>query len=143
MTGQSWMFVKASWKGGTKFVVENRSGNRSTIEARVPSGEASRHFSPIDTFLASLAACAGTNVLVLLLDGGTTVRSLTVKAECILQHARPMSFEKIHLIFLLAVDADAGLVSDAIEESMTLVCPIAVTVGRAAEVTWEQQAASW
>jgi len=139
VTGQSWVFVKASWKGGTKFTVENRSGCRSTIEARVPQGEASRHFSPVDTFLASLAACAGTNVLVLLQNHGATVRSLTVKAECILQHASPMAFEKIHLIFLTATDAGDGTVSGAIEESMTLVCPIAVTIGRAAEVTWEQQ----
>jgi putative redox protein len=138
MTGTSWIFVKASWKGGTKFVIENRAGCRETITARVPAGETSRYFSPVDAFIASLAACAGTNVVLILLDQGVTVKSFTVKAECILKDTEPRSFEKIHLHFLLGGEMDDGIVMEAITRSMTLVCPIAVTIGRAAEVTWEQ-----
>ena len=137
MAGQSWIFVKASWKGGTTFVVENRAGCREIIAAREPAGAQSRHFSPIDAFIASLAACAGTNVVLLLLDRGIAVRSFTVKAECILNAAEPRSFEKIHLHFLLGGEMDEGIAADAITRSMTLVCPIAVTVGKAADVTWE------
>jgi len=139
MAGSSWIFVKATWRGGTKFVVENRAGYKSTITARVPEGETSRHFSPVDAFIASLAACAGTNVVLLLEDGGIPVRSFTVKAECILGSGEPRSFEKIHLIFLINGNMTDETARDAITRSMTLICPIAVTVGRAAEVTWELQ----
>ncbi len=58
----SWTFVKASWKSGMKFVVENGSGCKSTIAIRDPAGEEPRHFAPTDAFLASLAPCAGANV---------------------------------------------------------------------------------
>ncbi len=138
MAGPSWIFVKASWKGGTKFVVENRNGCRETLTARVPAGETSRHFSPVDAFIAALAACAGTNVVLILQDQGVTVKSFTVKAECILNSAEPRSFEKIHLHFLLTGEIDEKIVTEAITRSMTLVCPIAVTIGRATDVTWEQ-----
>lgn len=139
MAGNSWVFVKASWKGGTKFVIENRSGSKATIMARVHADETLHPFSPVETFIASLAACAGTNVVLLLEDGGFTVRSLIVKAECIHGAGEPRTFEKIHLIFLVSGGMDEPTVQNAINRSMTLVCPIAVTIGKSTDVTWECQ----
>jgi uncharacterized OsmC-like protein len=139
MTGSTWTFVKASWKGGTQFVVENRNGSRQSLVARAPEGVTPRHFSPVDAFIASLAACAGTNVILLLDDAGMTPRSFTVKAECVFRHDEPRCFEKIHLICLVGGDAGEEMVRDAISRSVTAVCPIAVTIGRAADVTWEFQ----
>jgi putative redox protein len=137
MAGTTWTFVKASWKGGTQFVVENRDGTRQSLVARPPDGKIPRHFSPVDAFIASLAACAGTNVILLLDEEGVKPRSFTIKAECVFRHEEPRCFEKIHLTFLVSGDANEEMVRDAITRSVTAVCPIAVTIGKAAGVTWE------
>lgn len=141
MTGNTWSFVKASWKGGTQFVVENRNGDRLTLIARAQEGDSPRHFSMVDAFIASLACCTGTNVLLLLDNNGIIPRSLTVKAECIFHLDEPRSFEKIHLIFLVSGDILEEMVRNIINRSVTSVCPIAVTLGKSIEVTWELQMA--
>ena len=138
MTGSTWTFVKASWKGKTQFVVENHDGSRLILAARAGE-DAPRHFSPVDAFIASLAACAGTNVILLLDDAGITPGSFTVKAECVFRHGEPRCFEKIHLTFIIAGDFGEEVVRNAAARSMTAVCPIAVTIGKAADVTWECQ----
>lgn len=137
MTGSTWTFVKASWKGGTQFVVENRDGGRLTLVARTQKGDDSRHFTMVDAFIASLSCCAGTNVILLLDTQGIQPRSFTVKGECIFQHDEPRSFDKIHLIFLVSGDVDDAVVRDAIHRSVTAVCPIAVTLGKSVDLTWE------
>lgn len=137
MTGSTWTFVKASWKGGTQFVVENRGGDRLTLVARTPDGDSPRHFTMVDAFISSLACCTGTNVIFLLDDHGIIPGSFTVKAECIFRHDEPRSFEKIHLIFLVSGDMEEEVVRNAILRSVTAVCPIAVTLGKSVKITWE------
>lgn len=139
MTGSTWTFVKASWKGGSEFVVENRNGGCLNLVARTPEGDIPRHFTMVDAFISSLACCTGTNVLFMLDDQGIVPRSLTVKAECVFGHDEPRAFEKIHLIFLVSADADEEIVRNSILRSVTAVCPIAVTLGRSVEITWELQ----
>ncbi|OPX63205.1 MULTISPECIES: OsmC family protein [unclassified Methanoregula] len=137
MTGTTWTFVKASWKGGTRFVVENRDGGRLTLVARNSEGDTPRRFSMVDAFIASLASCTGTNVILLLDDSGITPRSFTVKAECVFRHDEPRVFETIHLIFLVGGDIEEEVVRTAVRRSVTAVCPIAVTLGRSVEITWD------
>nr|WP_319537913.1 OsmC family protein [uncultured Methanospirillum sp.] len=139
MTGSTWTFVKASWKGGSEFVVENRNGNRLTLVAKIPEGETPRHFTMVDAFISSLACCTGTNVLFLLDAQGIMPRSFTVKAECVFRHDEPRAFETIHLIFLVSADTDYEVLHNAILRSVTAICPIAVTLGRSVEITWELQ----
>ncbi len=139
MTGNTWTFVKASWKGGTQFVVENRDGSRLTLIARTPEGDTPRHFSMVDAFIASLASCTGTNVILLLEDSGITPRSLTVKAECVFRHDEPRAFEKIHLIILVSGEVEEEVVRNVVSRSVTAVCPIAVTLGKSVTITWDLQ----
>lgn len=139
MTGNTWTFVKASWKGGAQFVVENRDGDRLTLITRHQDGDSTHHFTMVDAFISSLACCTGTNVLYILDTQGSMPRSFTVKAECVFRHDEPRSFEKIHLIFLVSGDTDEETIRSAIIRAVTAVCPIAVTVGRAVEITWELQ----
>ncbi|OPY37535.1 MAG: hypothetical protein A4E35_01451 [Methanoregula sp. PtaU1.Bin051] len=137
MRASTWTFVKASWKGGTRFVVENRDGGRLTLVARPPDGDTHRHFSMVDAFISSLASCTGTNVILLLDESGVTPRSFTVKAECVFRHDEPRVFEKIHLIFLVSGDIGEDVVREAVRRSVTAVCPIAVTLGRSVGITWD------
>jgi putative redox protein len=139
MTGSTWTFVKASWKGGTRFAVENRDGRKLSLTARSRKGESPRSFSPVDAFISSAAACAGTNVILLLDEYGIQPRSCTVKAECVFSHDEPRSFEKIHFIFLFSGDIDEEVLRSAIHRSVTAVCPIAVMLGKVATLTWDLQ----
>ena len=51
----------------------------------------------------------------------------------------PAVFEALHLTFILTGDLDEKAVAHAIRETMTVMCPVAVMMEKAAEVTWEQR----
>ena len=56
-----------------------------------------------------------------------------------LREKPPAVFESLHLTFYLSGNLDEKAVAHAIRETMTVMCPVAVMMGKAAEVTWEQR----
>jgi len=138
MNGQSWLFVKASWTRGSSFLIENRDGSRITLEIRKKEKGKENCFAPVEGFIASLGACAGINVIMMLQDEGLNPESFTVKVECLVNNTTPRIIEKIHLIFLVSGMIEDPALETIISQVMTLMCPIAVTVGKATAVTWEQ-----
>ena len=94
-------------------------------------------FAPVEAFIASLGSCAGINVIMLLEEKGVSPNTCTVKTECLISHQTPRTIEKIHLEFIFAGLFSQETAKTAITKVMTLICPIAVTVGKATSVTWE------
>jgi putative redox protein len=87
--------------------------------------------------IASLGGCAGTEVIKGISKRGVKPKSFTVRVEGSRRKTPPTAFEKIHVTFMLSGDIDDQMVTEAIQETMTLNCLIAVTLGRVGNVTWE------
>lgn len=137
MSNQSWLFIKASWKGGGAFTIENRYGSQISLEIRGKDKNNRDSIAPVEAFIASLGGCAGVNVIMMLQEEGISPDACTVKVECLLNNEIPRTIEKIHLNFLLTGMIEDKIVESVITRAMTLMCPIAVTVGKATEITWE------
>ena len=95
--------------------------------------------NPIDYLLASLGSCTGIKVLLELTERGARPDSLRVTIFGTRREKPPAVFERLHLMFYLTGILDDRVVAHAIHETMTVMCPVAVMMGKAVEVTWEQR----
>lgn len=127
------LFMDVSYEDGTHFLAKNGSGSRIAIGGDNPN--------PIDYLIASLGGCTGTMVIKGLSEKGVKPESFTIKIEGSRRKTPPTVFEKIHVIFTLSGDLDDRIVAEVVRETMTLKCPVAVTLGRVGEMTWEHHIA--
>lgn len=123
------LIMNVSYNNGTHFIAENDAGSRIAIGGENPC--------PIEYLIASLGGCTGTKVIKGLSERGVKPKSFTVRIEGSRRKTPPTVFEKIHVTFMLSGDLDDRMVAETIQETMTLKCPIAVTLGRVGNVTWE------
>jgi putative redox protein len=123
------LLMDISYEEGTHFLAENSAGSRIAIGGDNPN--------PIDYLIASLGGCTGATIVKGLSEKGVKPDSFTVKIEGSRRKTPPTVFEKIHVAFTLSGDLDDRMVAEVIRETMTLNCPIAVTLGRVGDMTWE------
>ena len=125
------MVMNVSYEDGTLFLAENGVGSRIAMGGENPH--------PIEYLIASLGGCTGITVIKGLSEKGVKPKSFTVRIEGSRRKTLPTVFEKIHVTFMLSGDLDDRMVAETIQETMTLKCPIAVTLGRVGDVTWEHR----
>ncbi len=123
------LLMDISYEGGTHFLAKNGAGSRIAVGGDNPN--------PIEYLIASLGGCTGTMVINGLSEKGVKPESFNIKVEGSRRKTPPTVFEKIHVIFTLSGDLDDGMVAEVVRETMTLKCPVAVTLGRVGDVTWE------
>lgn len=125
------LLMDVSYEDSTHFLAKNGAGSRIAMGGDNPN--------PIDYLIASLGGCTGTMVIKGLSEKGVKPESFTIKVEGSRRKTPPTVFEKIHVTFTLSGDLEDGMVAEVVRETMTLKCPIAVTLGRAGNVTWEHR----
>lgn len=123
--------VTVRWEGNMAFHAENTRGGTMVMDDGVTN------CSPVEALMASLGGCVNTALLGQLKKDGADVRSIQVKVAGTRTAGLPAAYEKIHVIFSLEVNRDDTILGNMIRQAMTVFCPVAVTLGRAAEVTWE------
>lgn len=123
------LIMDISYEDGTHFLAQNSDGSK------IAMGGDSPH--PIEYLIASLGGCTGTMIVKGLSEKGIKPESFTIKVEGSRRKTPPTVFEKIHVAFTLSGDLDDGMVAEVVRETMTLKCPIAVTLGRVGDMTWE------
>lgn len=131
--------MNVAYENDLKFIAENSQGHRIPIEPGVALGGSENNPNPIDYLLAALGSCTGIKVLLDLTERSARPDSLRVTITGTRRETPPQVFEKLHLTFYLTGKLDDKTVSAAIHDTMTLMCPVAVMMGRAAEVTWEHR----
>jgi uncharacterized OsmC-like protein len=124
--------VNVHWMGSKRFRVENSHGKGSLILE-----EGTKECSPCDGFMGALGGCANLAVLGQLQKRGNVPRSLQTQVSGTRTVGLPSAYERIHVTFSLATDLDDATVTALIGQVMTVLCPVAVTLQLAAEVTWE------
>lgn len=123
------VIMNVSYEDSTYFLAKNSAGSRIAMDGENPH--------PIEYLVASLGGCTGVTVITGLMEKGIKPDSFTVNVEGSRRKTPPTIFEKIHVIFTLSGDMDDRSVAEIIRDTMTLKCPIAVTLGRVGDVTWE------
>ena len=121
--------MNVSHKDGTHFLAENGAGSKIAMGGDNPH--------PIEYLIASLGGCTGATVIKGLSEKGVKPESFAVKVEGSRRKTLPTVFEKVHVTFVLSGDLDDRMVAEVVQETMTLKCPIAVTLGQVGDMTWE------
>lgn len=121
--------MNVSYEDNTHFLAKNDASSRIAMGGENPH--------PVEYLIASLGGCVGMTVIKGLSERGVKPKSFKVRIEGSRRKTLPTVFEKIHATFMLSGDLDDRMVSETIQETMTLKCPIAVTLGRVGNVTWE------
>lgn len=122
-----------------QFVAENINGCKITIEPSTGLGGSGKNPNPIDYLMASLGGCVGIKVVMGLSKRGIEPNSLTIKIDGARRKTPPEVFEKIHLVITLTGDLEDSVVTEVIQETITLTCPVAVMLGKEAEISWEHR----
>jgi putative redox protein len=136
---QTPVLMNVMYEDGMRFIAENNAGQIIPVEPGMIPGGSGKTPNPIDYLLASLGGCAAIKLLLDLKERDAQPASLRVAIAGTRQEKPPAVFESLHLTFYLTGDLDERVVAYAIQETMTVMCPVAVMMGRAAEVTWEQR----
>lgn len=92
---------------------------------------------PVEYLIASLGGCTGMTIIKGLSEKGVKPGSFSINIKGSRRKTPPTVFETIHVIFTLSGDLDDRMVAETIRETMTLNCPVAVTLGRVGNLTWE------
>jgi putative redox protein len=124
-------------EGNMQFAAESSCGYKIPIEPSISLGGSGRYPNPIDYLIASLGSCTGIKVITGLAQRGITPESLTVNVNGFRSEMPPNVFEKIHLTFMLTGNMDDRTVAEVVRKTVTQTCPIAVMLGKAANLTWE------
>jgi len=123
--------VNVRWEGKKAFHAENTRGGTLVMD------DGPANCSAVETLMASLGGCVSTVLLGQLQKAGAGVRSLQVNVAGTRTAGLPAAYEKIHVVFSLDVNREDAILEEMIQQAITVFCPVAVTLGRAAEVTWE------
>jgi len=125
--------VTVAWEGARRFRAENARGGTFVLE------EGTGGSSALDALMAALGGCANLAVVAQLQRNGAAPGALRTEVAGTRCAGVPSVYEKIHVTFSIASALDDAALEAAINEAMTVLCPVAVTLGKAAEVTWEHR----
>lgn len=130
--------MKLEWRGNRTFEAETESGGRFHLDAPTGSGGSGHGPSPLEAFIASIAACSGMDVLMILEKKRQTVTSYRLEVETTRSQEGiyPRPFTTIHLIHILeGVDLDPQAVDQAIKLSDEKYCSAVATLRANTKIT--------
>lgn len=123
--------VTVLWDGSKRFRMQNLHGGSMILE------EGAGACSPCDAFMGALGGCANLAVLAQLEKRGKVPDMLQTRVSGTRTAGTPSAYERIHVTFSLDTDLDDADLNGILGPVMTALCPVAVTLGRAAEITWD------
>ncbi|MCW5937335.1 MAG: OsmC family protein [Fimbriimonadaceae bacterium] len=136
------MDIKLDWKGDLRFEAHVPTGNHILFDTYPDEGVASHGPTPMETVLASVAACTGMDVISILMKKRQSVTGyrLEIHGERTAEGEYPRPFTKMTVRHIIeGEDIDPGAVQRAIELSEEKYCSVAATLRRATEIhsEWE------
>jgi len=127
------------YNGNGEFTASTSSGITYSMEAPVGMGGHGKVPNPIQYLVGSLGGCVGVKILLALSDNDIIPEELMIDIHGTRKKTMPAFFDTVHLTITLRADADEGIVSAIIEQTLTRLCPIAAMFAEVGEVTAEHR----
>lgn len=130
--------MRIEWKGKRTFEAETESGGRFHLDAPTGAGGSGNGPSPLEAFIASIAACSGMDVLMILEKKRQKVTSYRLEVETTRSQEGiyPRPFTAIHLNHILeGTDLDPQAVDQAIKLSDEKYCSAVATLRAKTKIT--------
>jgi putative redox protein len=124
--------IQVEWAGGLQFDAGRVDGPKVRMDGDTRTGP-----NPVDTLLAALGACAGTDVVLIMEKQRTPLKSLSVRVDAQRVSSVPKRLAAAVLHFTLE---GAGITPEkaerAVELSVTKYCSVGASLRADAPVTW-------
>jgi len=126
------------WKGDYKLEAQNEKGISVKYDATIEHGGEETALSPMETVLASLAACSIYDVLIILKKKRQKISNFNVEATAERRKdPLPKIFTKIHLKYILkGQKIDPEAVKRAIQLSEEKYCSVGAMLKNTVEITY-------
>lgn len=112
----------------------------STVNQRGGSlaiGQGPVAFTPTETLMAALGSCVNAAIIGQLKNLGKSPDRLETQVTGTRKTTLPAGYEKIHLTFTISVGVSDAELEGIFRQAITVLCPVAVTLGKATDLTWE------
>lgn len=124
--------VNVRWQGDG-LLFEARAGDRPPV---LVDGSSQQSLSPVELLLASAAACAGADVVLILGKQRAELRSLTIAMTGTRRDTEPRRFLAVHFHFTAAgVGVDLAKLRRAVTLSLDKYCSVVATLAPDTTVT--------
>jgi len=119
-----------------KFQGNDGYGHTTFMDSMKKHGGNGSEVAPMDLFRSALGGCAGIDLITMLNTRGQHLTFFDVEMDAIRGEEFTKFFKKISLNFVLKGELDDKVVEQAIQLTMTKLCPIAAMLGEIAELKW-------
>ena len=124
------------WQGNYRFIGKNEKGLSINFDMPILNSGEETTLSPMETVLASLAACSSYDVVLILRKKRQDVSSYSVEMEADRRDEPPRVFTRIHLKYIIkGKDISKKAVEDAIQLSEEKYCSVAGMLEKAVKIT--------
>ncbi len=125
--------VEVEWLGGMQFDAGRPAGRK----IRIDSDNTDDATGPVDTFLASLATCAATDVVTILEKQRTPAKSLRIRIEATRMSNVPRRVVSVTLHFQIrGAEITAAKAERAVDLSVTKYCSVRSSLAAEIPVKW-------
>lgn len=120
-----------------RYVARTSEGKEIIAEPSGMLGGKDEYPNPMEYFVASIGTCIAIKTQINLPKAGNEPDLIGIEMNCTRSQTPPEVLEAIHIIITVSGDLDETVVNRAVQDTMTLSCPVNVMVSRIARVTWE------
>ena len=130
--------IVLDWEQNFRLIAKNEKGLSVRFDASPEIGGEETALTPMETVLASLAACSSYDVLIILKKKRQTVTGFSVEATAERQEDPPPNiFTKIHLNYIVkGPNVNPEAVKRAIDLSMETYCSVGAMLKKVAPITY-------
>lgn len=129
--------IKTKFVKGMKFVAKNKSGHQIIMDTLAEKGGTDSGPTPMELFLAALTGCTGMDVVSMLKKMKIEPDGLEIWVQGERREEYPQIYKKIHLTYILYGKLPKNKVKLAIEKSLNKYCPIADTLKKVGEMSYD------
>ena len=124
------------WRGNYKFTAKNEEGLSVDFDAPIPSGGEETALSPMETPLASLAACSSYHVVSILRKKRQDFSAYSVEMTADRRGEHPRVFTTIHLKYIVkGKNVSKAAIGSAIKLSEEEYCSVGGMLKKAVKIT--------
>ncbi|PWR73734.1 OsmC family protein [Methanospirillum lacunae] len=120
-----------------RYMAKTSSGKEIIAEPSGILGGKGEYPNPMEYLIASIGTCIAIKTHIHLTKIGNEPDQIGIGMKYTRFQSPPEILEQIHLVITVTGHLDETVVNKAIQDTMTLSCPVNVMISRIAKVTWE------
>ncbi len=129
--------VSASLLGNMAFEMD-MDGHKLITDAGPEIGGEDRGYRPKSLLLSALIGCTGVDVMTIIKTMRVSLDDMKIEVEANSVEEHPRIYDKIHMIYRIKADEKHHeRIKRAVQLSQEKYCPVAATIRKASEITYE------